>query len=234
MSDFTSFKNKWAGKRVDYDHVYFYQCVDLILQYIYEVYGIGNGVWGNAIDYARNTGPALLTKFDKFTNTTDVKEGDIVVLNGLSGNPYGHIMIGTGDQNAKQFEGLEQNGATGNGSGTGGDAIRTRYVDKSRIAAVLRPKTVSAKPASAGDIRVGKTVFLHAVPQWSVYRVGQQPIRKDRIGYLIPQNYNHGPSNKQGLTYRIEGVSQYPNTVTIRTDTYGLVDIYLDEDAEIL
>lgn len=102
------------------------------------------------------------------------------------------------------------------------------YVDTEALA------KASATPPATGDSRIGKLLYLHAVPQWSVYRVGQKPDRTQRIGYLIPQNYWHGPGGKRGLSYRIEGVSKYPNTVTIRTDSYGLVDIYVDGDGEIL
>lgn len=92
----------------------------------------------------------------------------------------------------------------------------------------------SETPPATGDNRIGRLLYLHPVPQWSVYRVGQKPVRSERIGYLIPKNYNHGPGGKPGLTYRIEGVSPHANTVTIRTDSYGLVDIYVDSDGEII
>ncbi len=144
---FQQFLVKWtnpAGQRIDYDHVYAYQCVDLILQYIYECYGI-TGVRGNAIDYWNIPSANLMQKFRK-TPGTDVAAGDIVVLNGLSGNPYGHIGIATGNQNATQLEIMEQNGGTGNGSGTGIDAIHTRWVYKNRMAGILRPAVAVTPP----------------------------------------------------------------------------------------
>jgi|GEM_PF-5557663 len=113
--------------------------------------------------------------------------------------------------------------------GTGfGDGF-ANYVDTEALVVAQPPA-----PVPTGDTRIGRMLYLHPVPQWSVYRVGQQPIRSQRIGYLIPQNYYHGPGGKPGLTYRIEAVSKYPNTVTIRTDTYGLVDIFVDSDGEII
>jgi hypothetical protein len=225
------FKDEWLGRRVDFDHVYFYQCVDLIQQYAYENYGI-NGVYGNAIDYWTRTDPRLLGKFDK-VGGSDAKQGDIVVLYGLSGNIYGHIGIAE-SQDASNITILEQNGATGSGVGTGGDAIRTRAIPKSRVAGLLRPKSAPIPPPTPNDPRIGKTLYLHAVPKWRVYRVGDKPMGTNAIGYLIPANYNHGPNGQPGLTYRIEGVTQWPNTVIIRTDTYGLVGIYVDNDGEIL
>lgn len=41
-------ENKWIGKRVDYDGVYQYQCVDLTKQYLAEVYGMKPGAVGLA------------------------------------------------------------------------------------------------------------------------------------------------------------------------------------------
>lgn len=138
MKDYDSFAAEWMGHKVDYDHVYAYQCVDLILEYIYECYGIAVGVSGNAIDYWNKPSAPLLTKFYK-VSSTDAQKGDIVVLAALAAQPYGHIGIASGNQNGTDVEILEQNGQDGNGSGIGGDAIRTRYIPKSHIAGLLRP-----------------------------------------------------------------------------------------------
>lgn len=100
----------------------------------------------------------------------------------------------------------------------------------------LVPKLESAPaPAPTPDTSlVGKEVWLHAVPVWHVYKVGTQPIISNAIGTLAPSKYDHGPGGQPGLTYPILGVSSYAHTVTIKTDTYGEVDIYLDGDAQIL
>jgi hypothetical protein len=152
---FQSFKNKWMGERVDADGAYQYQCVDLIRQYFAEERGLAKtGAWGNAIDYWRSPVSHVLAVCDKIPGSNAI-EGDIVVLNGLAGNPYGHIGIATGNINARQVEILEQNGSTGNGSGTGGDAIRTRYVDRSRAAGLLRLKPIggSIVTLTEADVR---------------------------------------------------------------------------------
>ena len=46
---YKQFKEKWLGKRIDYDKSYGYQCVDLIKQYADEVLWLGK-IWsiGNA------------------------------------------------------------------------------------------------------------------------------------------------------------------------------------------
>lgn len=96
------------------------------------------------------------------------------------------------------------------------------------------PNIPSPVPTPPNVSLIGKILYLHPVSVWHVYKVGSQPILSNTIGYLVPKNYNHGPSGEPGLTYPILGVSKYPNTVTIKTDTYGMVDIYVDGDAQIL
>lgn len=211
MSAYTDFKAEWLGRRIDYDRVYAYQCVDLILQYIYEKFGIASGVWGNAIDYWQHTSGALLQKFDR-VQTTDCQPGDIVVLYGLAGNPYGHIGI-CDSQDANNVTILEQNGA-GGATGTGRDAIETRAIPKSRIAGILRPK--GSAPAPGPQPPATGTVFLPGdVQSWRLYRVnsGLRPNTSDQIATLAPSQFG-------GLTYKIVGwVGDY--AVIIDTQMFG-------------
>lgn len=207
---YQAFKNEWTGRRVDYDNVYLYQCVDLILQYCKEVAGVGSGIWGNAIDYANRPSPSFVAKFDR---VGDYQQGDIVVLYGLAGNPYGHIGI------LESFTGstiklLEQNGA-GSGSGTGRDAIGIyRDIPKSRVAAIWRLKAVAPPPPPPAPAR--QTVFLPGwVQSWRLYRVGSglRPNTTDQIATLAPSQFG-------GLTYKVEGwVGDY--AVIIQTQMFG-------------
>lgn len=143
MQDFI---NQWLGRRVDYDHVFNYQCVDLVKQYLYQSLGLQPGSWGDAKQYWQNPNPKILEKMDKIA-TTGVKAGDIVPLkpvNSQASHAAGHIGIATGAQTGDAVEILEQNGSTGNGSGAGKDAIRKRFVPKSRVYGVLRAKSPAA------------------------------------------------------------------------------------------
>lgn len=143
---YLEFEKKWLGKRVDYDSVFNYQCVDLVLQYLAEVHGIRSGVWGNAIDYWTKPTKTLLASFEKVASTA-ARQGDIVVLHGLSGNIFGHIGIATGKSDGGNIEILEQNGSSGNGDGKGGNAIRKRMIPRPRVAGLLRKKA-AAKPVA--------------------------------------------------------------------------------------
>lgn len=202
------FKQEWLGRSVDYDHVYSKQCVDLITQYCYEL-GI-TGVWGNAIDYANNPTRNFALNFSR---VGDYQPGDVVVLYGLSGNPFGHIGILDSD-GGSTIRLLEQNGATGNGGGTGNDAISVwRSIPKSRVAAIWRhnaPVVIPPPPPARS------TVTLPAsVQSWRLYRVGSglRPNTTDQIATLAPSQYG-------GLTYKIEAwVGDY--AVVIQTLYFG-------------
>lgn len=143
---FTAFKNQWIDQWIDYDGVDGYQCVDLIKQYVHQCYGLSPGSWGNAINYWTNTAPALLAQFSKVAGSA-AQEGDIVVFNGLPGNSAGHIAIATGNINASQVEVLEEDGHTGTGTKVDGNQVRTRYIDRSRAAGLLRPHSTAPAPA---------------------------------------------------------------------------------------
>jgi len=165
---YQQFKAKWIGRRVDFDGVYGYQCIDIIKQYLLDVKGIKAGAWGNAIDYWYNTNPAVLKEFDRLS-TNQARQGDIVILKGINGNPYGHIGIADGNSGFATVTILEQNGATGNGSGLGGDAIRTRAVPLWRVVGLLRPRT--AKPAIKMP-PVGSKIQLIPKDVRNTYRAG--------------------------------------------------------------
>lgn len=223
---YTDFKNEWNGRVIDYDHVYAYQCVDLILEYVKELAGLGSGVWGNAIDYWNSPSPALLTKYDK-VGGTDAQQGDIVVLYGLSGNPYGHIGI-CDSADASSIHLLEQNGATGNGAGTGNDRISVwRSVPKSRVAGILRLKGNPAPDPAPVPAR-GNVHLPASVQSWRLYRVGSglRPNTTDQIAVLAPHFYG-------GLDYKIEAwVGNY--AVVIQTQMFGRGVIWVkDTDAII-
>lgn len=208
---YTTFKNEWNGRRVDFDHVYAYQCVDLIEQYCYEL-GVGS-VWGNAIDYANRPSPNFVAHF---TRVGDYQPGDVVVLAGLAGNPYGHI--GIVDTNTAMF--LEQN-ALGSGDGLGRNAIGVyRNIPLSRVAAIWRYNGTAPPPPAPAPAR--GTVFLPADNQyWHLYRNGSglRPNTSDVIATLSPAYYG-------GLTYKIYGwVGDY--AVVIQTQMFGSGTIWI-------
>jgi hypothetical protein len=169
---YAQFKAEWNSRRVDYDHVYAYQCVDLILQYCKERYGLATGISGNAVDYWYKPSAPLKTKMDRI-QTKDCKQGDIVVLSGLAGNPYGHIGIAE-KQDANNVWLLEQNGY-GGGTGTGKNAIGVyRAIPKSRVLGVWRAKAAPAPAPTTGTAKVINEAYVRVAPSTSAKLGGSQ------------------------------------------------------------
>mgnify|MGYP003307663106 CR=1 FL=1 len=105
------------------------QCVSLIQQYLYKVFGIEYKPRGNAKDWAINPLPEHLTKLDA---NVKLQPGDILVYGSNYGGGYGHIALI--DVNVKFFD---QNGLK---------KLAVAYADKpfSGYICVLRPKNQNA------------------------------------------------------------------------------------------
>lgn len=203
---YQSFKGQWIGKRVDYDGVYGFQCVDLIKQYLAQEFGLKPTAWGNAIDYFYSPNPAITAKFDRLS-TTSARTGDIVIFKGINGNPYGHIGVADSDVGLINVNTLEQNGATGNGSGVGGDAIRVRGIPRWRVVGVLRPK--AAKP-SLQMPPVGSRVKLANGTTRTTYKAGTT-----NVAGTIRVTDN-------SFVYTVQGYdSRYPNRILINSKSAG-------------
>lgn len=150
MKTFAQWMTDWLAvpasrRRVDVDGVAQYQCVDLAKDGLAKVHGINAGAWGNAINYWYFTNKAILDKFSKVGNV-DPKAGDLAVFETnvtpmVRGKQPGHIAWATGRFSASMMEILEQNGATGDGDGMGGDEIRLRMIPRARLAGLLRPRS---------------------------------------------------------------------------------------------
>lgn len=94
---------KWAlqqGSVATPINTYRGQCVSLLQQYLYQVYGIPFKVRGDAKDWATNEN--VLHYFEKVATA---QPGDILVYGAVPGNPYGHIAIDIGNNQM-----LDQNG----------------------------------------------------------------------------------------------------------------------------
>lgn len=63
-----------------------------------------------------------------------------------------------------------------------------------------------------------RTLKLPAVPKWRVYPLNKSPVIGNEKGFLLPARYG-------GLTYSILG-NPKPHVYTIKTASYGIVNIY--------
>ena len=120
------------------------QCVSLIQQYLYKVFGKSFKAYGNAKDWASNYPTKYFTKLSK---STKLQPGDVLVYGSNYGGGYGHI--GLIDDDGKWYD---QNGVKKLAIGTKSKAF-SGYV------CVLRPKNQD-KLGLNTDYKVGSTYTL--------------------------------------------------------------------------
>jgi len=117
---YKAFKDKWIGKRIDYDWVYWYQCVDLIKQYADEVLWLWR-IW--AIWNANKVQNSSTFKSFSKLWVKDLIQWDIIIRTRWK---YWHIAIVDHILNWKVYV-LEQNGSWKNSwNGLGENAIRVK------------------------------------------------------------------------------------------------------------
>lgn len=251
---YAAWKPAVLGLGLDVDRAYGNQCVDVDLAWgVYLFPGVAWSTLFPPTPSAKNLfDTANPVYFEKIANDHNdpnqlPQQGDIAVFAASPEAGYtskyrnedGHT--GVVDKADSQYVWLTQQDGSENQSVV---QIKQRPWRYTRCIGWLRPRVTAAviSPASSGPVNhplIGKQVWLkppvkNAGNGWSVYRRGQYPDRAKRIGALRPDWFNNGPGGQPGLIYHIEGVSQYANVVSITTDTYGPVDIYLDGDAQIL
>lgn len=119
------------------------QCVSLIQQYLYKVFGKSFKAYGNAKDWSTNYPKSYFTKLSK---SSKLQPGDVLVYGSNYGGGYGHI--GLIDVNGKWYD---QNGVKKKAIG---------YKDKpfSGYVCVLRPK--NQDKLGLNEYKVGSTYTL--------------------------------------------------------------------------
>ena len=136
MRPYKTFKEKWLWKRIDYEKLYGFQCVDLIKQYADEVLGLGR-IWaiGNAnrVQYS-----STFKGFSKLW-VKDLMQWDIIIRTKWK---YWHIAIVDHILNWRVYV-LEQNGSGKNSwNGLGDNAIRVKDYPINRYDIVLRNEKI--------------------------------------------------------------------------------------------
>ena len=138
------FIDKYLGKKVDFDHAYGAQCVDLFRQYAKDVLCIKEhtgpcATTGGAIDLF-NDYDIMPVEKKYFTRSIQKnwKSGDILIWGPTDKNKYGHVAILIAVFDNSKFLVFEQNGIT-----QAGAEIRVR--DRTNLLGYLRKKTGGTK-----------------------------------------------------------------------------------------
>ena len=107
----TQFMKTYRGKKVDFDGTSGAQCVDLVRQYIQDVWGLPQppalGINGGAKDLISRPGVLSVTKNHL---DADFSVGDVLVWGPTATNKYGHTAILVGIYNTRYFFVFEQDG----------------------------------------------------------------------------------------------------------------------------
>lgn len=116
------------GKKTDYDGMYAYQCVDLVKQYMKDVYAQEPGVfWGSAAAWYESGSPfsknSSVWKKTPRAEKIVPSQGDIIFWAASGTNSYGHVAIVDSMSSASKVKVIEQNGS-GGGNGEWANAIR--------------------------------------------------------------------------------------------------------------
>ena len=136
---FLSIINKWRGKAVDFDKVYWYQCVDWAKQFVLEQYGITLGSFSGSALNGWNTGSPFNSNWIRvsYKNGLVPEIWDVVFLNKTKSNPYGHVCIADNGCDSSHLCVIEENAWTGNGDWKWGNVVTKR--------------TLAYRSASRGD-----------------------------------------------------------------------------------
>ena len=100
------FVKKYEGKKIEFDGMYDYQCVDLVQQYNKDVVG-APPMSGNGKDYDRNPRPTHYA-YHKNTLWYIPPRGAIAVWSENVGDGFGHVAIVL-DASLMSFTSLDQN-----------------------------------------------------------------------------------------------------------------------------
>ena len=206
---YDSFVSHYLGKSTDWDGAYGTQCVDLIKAYLYEVFGIKAGSWGNAKYYWINFNlhSELKNSFTKIAYTKGMafNKGDIVVWNGNAGAGCGHVAIATGEYSSSGFYTYDQNWNV--------KEMKKVWHGYSNVYGVLRPKNQSnittVKSVSGTGSYPTPADWKNGSTEETVYK---QNDFKGEIGFLSPKESAKCYS-KAGdayvVVYSLDGTSKH-------------------------
>ena len=134
--NYNDLKKKWLWKSVDFDWVYWSQCVDFARQWALDLHWVKIGWFSGSALNGWKTGSPFNKQWIRVTNTLNaippawaVVFFDVLYKNWRIINPYGHVAITWDWCTQKKLVILEQNAWNGNWDGKLGNAIKESILD---------------------------------------------------------------------------------------------------------
>ena len=183
------------------------QCVSLIQQYLYRVFNKPFKAYGNAKDWANNYPKDY---FNKYSSSTALQRGDVLVYGGNYGGGYGHIALIDADGNF-----FDQNGVKSK-------AVSYRLKPFSGYVCILRPINQDALELNDdSSYKVGTTYTTQVILK---VRAGAGTgYAQKSYSQLTPNAKEHSYSNganagclKEGTRVTCQEIKNVGNDVWIR------------------
>jgi hypothetical protein len=212
---------QWNGRYADFDGWYGSQCVDQFNFYNRDVVGagwIGTPLTGGAKDLW-NANSAMRDKYyKKIPSSFKAQKGDVAVYSGaLKGSGgYGHVETVLVD-NVSSLTVFAQN--------WGVPYCRKVTHAKTALYGYLRPLRFIASAPAPVPVPTTNARYLYlpaSARTWGIYKTNVIPVTKNIFAYLSPAYYG-------GLRYQVLGYP-YGNVVTIQTQMFGKVNIYVGSE----
>lgn len=126
----TAIFNKWIGKQVDFDKVYWSQCVDWARQFAKEIWEPINTFGGSAYSGWSSGKPFTGTKWKRINRTPWLvpTAWDIIFFWPTQSNPYGHVAVTNGASTTEKLNIVEQNAWNANWDWKWSNAIKKSSV----------------------------------------------------------------------------------------------------------
>lgn len=131
FQEITAIFNKWIGKQVDFDKVYWSQCVDWARQFAQEMRSPIGTFWWSAYSGWSTSRPFRNTKWKRIEYSKGLvpTAWDIIFFWPTQSNPYGHVAICDGGSTPDLLKIVEQNWANWLGTWKNWDEIRRKSTD---------------------------------------------------------------------------------------------------------
>ncbi len=214
---------------------YEWECVELVMRYMYLVYGVAPYSAPGGKDVVNNYSGSALTKVSN-DGTSLPSPGDIISFDGTTSNPYGHTAVVTGynysGSTIISLEVMQQN-ATSNGWGSvavSGNKVTGTDLGGG-VSAWLHGPSSSPAPTFPDDLATNGG-FTNGTANWTAYgntyflvqnstdTAGTQPY-EGSMPFAVTQTVSSGGSFYQAIPMTITAGNTYCMSAEVTTDGTG-------------